>query len=244
MDVNPDFPPDALALQRIVENRRSIRLFDGTPVPEAVIQHCLDLALLAPNSSNLQQWEFHWVRTVGKKESLAKACLSQAAAVTAAELIVCVARTRAWQRTRADMISQMKAHEEKGGRIPKAAKVYYDKLVPIMYRQGPFGILGLIRKVLFFFVGLTRPIMREPTSEGDMKIWATKSVALACENLMLAFTAHGFDTCPMEGHDSARIRRLLGLPGDALIPMVLAVGKRRPEGVTLPRIRGERSWFV
>jgi nitroreductase len=77
-----------------------------------------------------------------------------------------------------------------------------------------------------------------------MQIWAVKSASLACENFMLAVCAHGFDTCPMEGFDSTRVRKLLNLPGHALIPMVIAVGRRGPKGVTLPRIRGERSAFV
>ncbi len=239
-----EFTEEALAFQKLVESRRSIRLFEKTPVPEAVVQNCLDLALLAPNSSNLQPWEFHWVRTVEKREALVKACLSQAAAATAAELIVCVARTNTWRRGSADMIAQMKTHAATGTRIPKAATSYYNKIVPFAYTQGPFGILGFFKKILFTLVGLKQPMMREPASRSDMKIWATKSTALACENLMLAFRAHGFDTCPMEGMDSTRVKRLLKLPSDALVPMVLAIGVRRPEGITLPRIRGERSWFV
>jgi nitroreductase len=52
-----------------------------------------DLALLAPNSSNLQPWTFYVVQNPAKKKQLVKACLGQLAAKTASELIVCVART-------------------------------------------------------------------------------------------------------------------------------------------------------
>ena len=142
------------------------------------------------------------------------------------------------------MIRQMNQAAAQGTRIPKASTVYYHKLVPLMYTQGLFSVLGFAKRFLNFFLGLVRPTMREPFSHGEMKIWAVKSVALACENLMLAFRAHGFDTCPMEGIDSLRVKKILGLPRDALIPMVMAVGKRRPEGVTLPRIRADRSWFI
>jgi nitroreductase len=51
------------------------------------------LALLAPNSSNLQPWTFYVVQNPTKKKQLVKACLNQLAAKTASELIVCVART-------------------------------------------------------------------------------------------------------------------------------------------------------
>ena len=35
-----------------------------------------------------------------------------------------------------------------------------------------------------------------------MAVWAHKSTALACENLMLSLRAYGYDSCPMEGMDS------------------------------------------
>lgn len=74
------------------------RVFDGTPIPEKVMNRCLDNALLAPNSSNLQPWEFYWVHSPGKKLALVAACLNQVAARTAAELVVAVARTGTWDR--------------------------------------------------------------------------------------------------------------------------------------------------
>jgi len=232
------------AFIEIVESRRSIRLFDKTPVPEEVIQKCLDLALLAPNSSNLQPWEFIWVKSPEKKAELVKACFSQAAAATAAELVVCVARTQTWKRNCEDMKKQLTAHAEKGTRIPKAATYYYHKLVPFSYTQGPFSLLGYLKRLFFFFIGFKKPVPREPTSRHQMEIWATKSVALACENFMLALRAFGFDSCPMEGMDSRRVKKMFSLPKDALVPMVIAIGKRLADGVTLPQIRGDRSWFI
>lgn len=238
------FSESALVFEKIVENRRSVRLFESEPVPPSIIQHSLDMALAAPNSSNLQPWEFQWVRTPELKAELVKACMSQAAAATAAELVVCIARTATWRDNCADMVAQLNAEEQKGTRIPPAAKNYYEKLVPLMYSQGLFGISGFLKRILVFFIGLRRPISREPSSIADMKVWAVKSTALACENFMLAITAHGYDTCPMEGFDSRRVRKILSLPTDATVPMIIAVGKRRPNGVTLPRIRGERSKFI
>ena len=39
---------------KVVESRRSVRVYNDEKIPEEDIQKCLDLALLAPNSSNLQ----------------------------------------------------------------------------------------------------------------------------------------------------------------------------------------------
>ncbi len=79
--------------RKVVESRRSVRKFTDKPIPEDVLNACLDLALLAPNSSNLQPWTFYVVQDAAKKKQIVKACLGQLAAKTASELIVCVART-------------------------------------------------------------------------------------------------------------------------------------------------------
>ncbi|MEY2864688.1 MAG: hypothetical protein RLY58_2395, partial [Pseudomonadota bacterium] len=75
--------------RQVIESRRSVRKFTQTAIPQAVMDDCLNMALLAPCSSGLQPWEFYVVRSADKKATLVKACMSQLAAKTAAELIVC-----------------------------------------------------------------------------------------------------------------------------------------------------------
>jgi nitroreductase len=226
---------------KVIESRRSVRVYDTIPIPESITRQCLKLALLAPNSSNLQPWEFYWVRSPDKKAELVKACLSQPSAQTAAELIVCVARTKTWKKWKNEMLATFKREKLP---IPQAVLDYYQKLVPFVYTQGPLVILGWLKKILFFAVGFFKPVPREPTSHNDMKIWAVKSTALACENLMLAFRAFGFDSCPMEGIDSSRIKSLLQLPRDATILMVVSAGKRVDSGVYGPRLRFDEKNFL
>ena len=193
--------------EEVVNGRRSVREFMPDEVPAGVIDKCIDLALLAPSSSNLQPWEFYWVKTLEKKTKLAQYCMSQSAATTAPVLIVCVACPKKWKVTRKKMLESFDKLSEPA---PKLVRDYYEKLVPFVYSQGICGIFGLIKKILFAVVGVFRVVPREPTSLSDMKIWAVKSTALACENLMLAFRAYGYDTCPMEGIDSLRVKKLNG----------------------------------
>lgn len=225
----------------VVNARRSVRVYDGTPVPDAVVHACIDLALLAPNSSNLQPWQFIRVRTPEIKKELARLCMGQPAATTAAELIVCVARTGTWRQNAQQMLQ---VFDQAPKPVPKGARLYYEKLAPMAYSQGPLGVLGLLKKIAVFFIGLRKVIPREPTSRAQMVTWAHKSTALACENLMLAFSAHGYDSCPMEGFDSVRVRKLLKLPRDASVCMIVSAGKRAPQGIYGPRIRFPREQFV
>ena len=84
----------------IIDKRRSVRKFSNKTIPEEVIIKALNAALLAANSSNLQPWEFYWVKDKNNKNDLIKACFSQNAAKTAKELIVAVSRIDTWKRNR------------------------------------------------------------------------------------------------------------------------------------------------
>lgn len=232
---------DAREFEKVIQSRRSVRVFNDEKVPEEIMRKCLDLALLAPNSSNLQPWEFYWVRSKDKKEKLVKYCLGQLAAKTAAEIVVCVARTDKWKKRQQEMLESFGQSSEK---VPKGAYTYYKKIVPFAYTQGYFGILGLLKKIIFFFIGLKKVTPREPASKTDMRIWAHKSTALGCENLMLALRAYGYDSCPMEGLDSKRVKKLLNLPRHADVCMAISAGKRSETGVFGKRIRMPKDKFV
>lgn len=235
---------DPQAFEKIIRARRSVRVYDSTPVPEAVMRQALEWALLAPNSSNLQCWQFYWVKHPISKKTLAKYCFNQPAARTAQELVVAVARPSLWKAHAKQMIAAFDEAERQGEKIPASARAYYTKLAPFVYTQGPLGIIGLLKKVLFFFRGLVQVTPREPTTAAGMKLWAAKSSALACQNFMMGITAQGFDTCPMEGFDSKRVKSLLDLSCSDEVVMVISVGKRADNGVYGPRVRFPSSQFI
>lgn len=228
----------------IIASRRSVRVFESEKIPQNVIDQCIDNALLAPNSSNLQCWHFIQVTTPEMREKLVKYCFSQPAAKTADQLIVAVARPDWWYPHAIKMINHFSKLEAQGQSVPQAAKEYYQKICPIVYAQGPFGILGLIKRVLFSIVGFFKVVPRGPFSVGELKKWAVKSSALACQNFILSMSAHGYDTCAMEGFDEKRVKKLLSLKRRDEITMIIACGKRKKSGVYGPRVRFERERFV
>jgi nitroreductase len=220
-----------------VKARRSVRVFNDQPVPEEVIQKALDAALLAPNSSNMQTWGFYRVSSPEKKAALVEACMGQSAARTAPELIVITAERRNWKRNQGEMLRLLR--ENQG---PKFAFDYYGKLIPLMYG---FTWLAPLKWALFNTVGIFRPMARRPWSAGGIDEVCIKSAALASENFMLAIAAQGYGTCPMEGFDERRVKRILGLKMTDRVVMVISAGLPNPEkGVWGPQVRFTREWFV
>jgi len=229
---------DIEAFRKVVTSRRSVRKFTAKPIPKAVLDDCLDLAMLAPCSSGLQPWEFYIVRSADKKAKLVKACMSQLAAKTAAELIVCVART-----DRVESFSMQMLRDWPMPDVPPLVKRYY-QLIPYYYAPGPLNSFALVKKAAIAAGGLVAPVPRGPYTTAEVQLWAAKSTALACENLVLALRAHGYDSCMMEGFDEVRVRKLLKLGPEALPIMVVGAGERADDGVFWPQVRFERALFV
>ncbi len=221
----------------IVEARRSVRVFDQEgDFEHSVVRDCLELATLAPNSSNLQLWEFYRVpESSPLKDPLAEICMKQKAARTARELVVVVARRDKWKLTTKSNYEQVKKNYN--GTDPKKQKQvlsYYGKLIPKLYAKYP--LWSQIKQLVAWFVGLKRPMVRE-VSETDVRISVHKSVALAAMTFMYAMKSRGYDTCPLEGFDSKRVKKLLDLPASAEISMIIACGKGLPEGIYGERFR-------
>lgn len=234
----PAVATDAEAFATVVRSRRSVRVFTDRPIPQDVLDECLDLAMLAPNSSGLQQWEFYLVRSEPARGELVEACMGQLAARTAAELIVCVART---DRVREH--AQQMLREWPTPTPPPAVQRYY-RFIHLLYGPGPLSLAAPAKRAVSAAAGLLRAVPRGPYTSSELRLWAAKSTALACENLVLALRAHGFDSCMMEGFDENRVRRILDLDDAALPIMVIAAGERAPDGVFWPQVRFDRDQFV
>ena len=218
--------------EAIVNYRRSVRVYTNEPIDTEKVKKCIELATLAPNSSNMQLWEFVHVVSPAIISQLAEACLNQNAAKTAQQLLVVVVRKDLWSK-RAKQNLEFASNQfddkadERTQKRQKGIIQYYDKLMPFLYSSF-LGVLGGFRKLIVSVVGIFRPIARQ-VSEADMRVVAHKSAALAAQTFMLAMAAQKYDTCPMEGFDSYKVKKILGLPYSAEINMIISCGIRNTE---------------
>jgi nitroreductase len=220
---------EKLDFETVVRKRRSIRKFNEQEFPAEYVQKALELAILAPNSSNIQSWDFHWVESKDKKEKLIQACLNQSAARTASHLLVATANSKKWKRSQTELIRWTR---DVGA--PAQVISYYEKLIPFVYSA---GLLSPVKWILFNCVGLFKPMMRKPVTSKDLQEVAIKSSALACENFVLAITAQGGATCMMEGFDEYRVKNILNLTWSERVVMVIAVGYESELGTWGPQFR-------
>ena len=203
-----------MTLQQTLERRRSVRHYGDAPIEADTLRRCLLLAQLSPSSSNMQLYEFYHITDAAVLKQLAESCLGQKAAATAPQMVVFVTR-QDLHRSRAQTVLdfergniQRNSPPEKQAKRIQAEEGYRTKFMPFVYAR---------------CFGLFRPMMRE-MSEADMRVVVHKSCGLAAQTFMLAMSEAGYDTCPMEGLDSRRVKRILNLPRGAEINMIVACG--------------------
>jgi nitroreductase len=217
--------------------RRSVRVYDiEKPIDTERVKKCIEQATLAPTSSNLQLWEFYHVHTKHLLKEVAQVCYNQPAAKTAQEMVIPVVRLDLWQQRIAANVDFIKsANVGKDENKIKGALEYYQKIIPQLYR-GTQKIKGFVHSLKSNWNGRKKVTYRE-VKASDLRVVGHKSTALAAQNFMVSMAAIGYDTCPMEGFDSVRLKALLKLPKSAEVSMVIGCGIRKPEGVYGKRFR-------
>lgn len=220
--------------------RRSVRVFKDEALDDEKVKECIRLATLAPTSSNMQLWEFYQITSPEILEQLTQASFNQNAAKTAKQMVIVVARKDLWRKRAQSNVAFLKSlYGEKSpedySKREKFALNYYQKIVPALYFDF-IGILGALKFLVFQVIGIFKPIYRQ-ARRSDMRIVAQKSAALAAQNFMISMAAINYDTCPMEGFDSLRVKKIVNLPAAAEINMIIGCGIREESGVYGERFR-------
>ena len=144
----------------VIKSRRSVRDFLNKNINILTVKKCIKNATLAPNSSNLQLWEFYHIINSELKVNISKACFDQPAAKTANQFVIIVTRKDLW-KSRRDfnlnfILNKFKDLDDKKSiRKKKNAINYYKLLIPTLY--GNFlritGFLKYINVSMIGFLG-------------------------------------------------------------------------------------------
>jgi len=225
-----------------INYRRSVRVFDPEKtIHTSIVKRCIEQASLAPTSSNMQLWEFYHITSKETITKITPLCFNQNAAKTAQQLVVFVTRKDLWrERAKANLDFMDKTFGKNNSKAQqssreKVARNYYGKIIPFVYSDF-LGIFGWLKYILILITGIFKPSYREVRSK-DMRVVTHKTTGLAAQTFMLSMAAEGYDTCPMEGSDTWRVKRLLNIPRGAEINMIVSCGIRSEKGVYGERFR-------
>ena len=181
-----------------IRQRRSIRKFQGDPIPDEVIEELLESARLAPSGSNRQPWRFIVVTDAKEKAKLRQICFEQAFIEEAPVAFVCCA----------DLTAYSVASKQK--------------------RSQEFIAHGVTETLSGRFADpeFRASLVNEPVT--DLGTFLTAAVAntyIAIEHIVLNATARGLGTCRVGAlGEEGEINSLFGLPETIVVVAVLPVG--------------------
>ncbi|WP_284322109.1 nitroreductase family protein [Dyella acidisoli] len=221
------------AFQAINAQRRAVRHFDGGLVDDEDIRAVLAEAQLAPSSNNLQPYRLHWIKDPQLRGAVAAACQNQRAASSASALIVLVASTDYCAQT----LDGLSEHIEHYTELSETSRAYHRKQIKTCRRFGYIGRLWLWAPLMALASWIAPVLTLLPLGAARTHQWAARGSLFAAQTLLLAATARGLDSCPMEGFNALKVARLLKLPRGAIIPLVIALGRRAPDARIEPRWR-------
>lgn len=84
-------------LLEIISNRKSVRKYTETHIPDEDLRKVLEAGRLAPSWMNVQSWKFILVKSQESKDLLSELSIGQPQVKNADALIVCIADTNAWE---------------------------------------------------------------------------------------------------------------------------------------------------
>ncbi len=205
---------DLHAFVALARQRRAVRHFKSDPIDPAMLAEMLDAARWAPSGYNLQPTHFVVVRKPKRREALRRACLDQPQ-ITEAPVIVVIAGDRRVVDHHFDRV--LEADREAGAISPEYEQLMR-RVVPLGFGTGPLG-LGWLAKLIA--APLLRLMMAVPSLPAiERKAWLARQASLCAMNFMMAAAAAGLDSCPMEGFDERRVRRVLAMPR-WMVPLII-----------------------
>jgi len=68
----------------------------------------------------------------------------------------------------------------------------------------------------------------------SMPAWVNRHTMIAVTTMMLVAECYGFDTAPMEGFDAAAVKREFGIPDEAEVCALLAIGRAKQPDKAYP----------
>jgi nitroreductase len=226
-------PPLADHFARVNGRRRAVRRFNGHPVSDATLLAICGQAQLAPSSRNSQPYRFLCVRSPALKATIAPLCNDQPAARTAAGLVVVVAGGALAMET----LDAWGQHLAGDCGLDPCSIAYHGaelKESRAFLRIGAWPIWS----PLVGLFALWRPAASLlPLGRTGVRHWTVRSALYAAQTLLLAASAYGLDTCPMEGFDAPKVARALGLPRDLVVPLLIAIGHAAADARCEPRWR-------
>ncbi len=187
--------------KQISDTRRSINFFDPEKkVSDKLIKEMIELAAKAPSSFNLQPWNLILLKELKEKKVLKALAWDQPKVIEAPLIFIILADKDGWQEGHQTVEKNWKEMVATGA-MQEEQREWFLNAARSLYDWSPDANLA----------------------------FASKNTGFFAMSLMHAATSLGLDSHPMDGFDHEGVRKAFNIPANYWIPLLLAVGYKKPE---------------
>ena len=191
--------------EQITKNRRSINFFDPEKVvPQEIIKEMVELAADTPSSFNLQPWSLMVLQDREQKEKLKALAWDQPKIVEAPVTMIVLADKDGWKQGHPGFERTWQEMVKTG--MPETQRDWFLNATSSLYNWSPDANLA----------------------------FAAKNAGFFAMSLMYAAVSLGLDSHPMDGFDHEGVKKAFNIPDKYWIPVLLAVGYKKPGLVLNP----------
>jgi nitroreductase len=184
----------------ILDKRRSINFFDpDKELPDELLGKMIDLAAKSPSSFNLQPWNLIVLRNKEEKAKLRALAWDQPKVTEAPVVLIILADKNGWQEGHPTVEKNWQEMIKAGSMQPEQ-RDWFLGAAKSLYDWGPNANLA----------------------------FAAKNTGFFAMSLMFAATSLGLESHPMDGFDHEGVRKAFNIPDNFWIPLLLAVGYKKP----------------
>jgi len=184
----------------VIHKRRAINFFDPERnVETQILNNIIEDAALTPSSFHLQPWNVMVLSGKEEKEKLKSLAWDQPKVVEAPVVLIVLADRNGWQESHPTVEKNWENMVASGSMKPEQ-RDWFLNAAKSLYNWN---------------------------SEADLA-FAAKNAGFFGMSLMYAATAHGLESHPMDGFDHEGVRKAFNIPDNYWIPLLLAIGYRKP----------------
>jgi len=202
-----DLPPSGVAVARALVSRRSVRGFQGTPVPRSVVLSILQLAARAPSGTNCQPWKVY-VCMGAPRDALAQELVAAHFAATGEYVEEYAYYPKSWREPY----------------LGRRRKLGWDLYGLLGIAKGDRDATARQHARNYSFFGA--PVGLFFTLDRDLELGSWLDTGMFIQSVMIAARAYDLHTCPQAAFTPFHriVRRHLAIPDTEVLLCGMALG--------------------
>jgi len=194
--------------------------FSKKPIEDELLENLLDATNHAPSGFSMQPWHFLLLKDANLKKLCYHIALEQKPVLEAPVTVVFIADPTAWKGPYSEVL---RLGVETGALSKEEAKNFKQSM-NLFFDSGFWGLKGLLKRITMPYERIRKPTARYHCSRSETESWVNSQTMFAAGTFYVSARSCGLVASVIMNFDEKRLKKLLGIPAEMLVPALVSVG--------------------